>query len=266
MADTQGAFRMNPLNNKIALITGASSGIGKACAAAFAAAGARVILSARRKNRLLELSADLKAKHGAETFIIELDVRDNKAVTLAFNRLPDEWQSIDVLVNNAGLSRGLDKLHEGSIEDWEEMIDTNVKGLLYVSRVVIPGMVARKSGTIVNIGSIAGHEVYPKGNVYCATKHAVDALTKGLRMDLVDTPIRVCTVDPGLVQTEFSEVRFRGDTERAKITYKGYKPLQPEDIADAVMFCASAPPHVQIAEVLILPTAQSSTTLVHKVL
>ena len=257
---------MNPLNNKIALITGASSGIGKACAAAFAAAGARVILSARRKNRLLELSADLKAKHGAETFIIELDVRDNKAVTLAFNRLPDEWQSIDVLVNNAGLSRGLDKLHEGSIEDWEEMIDTNVKGLLYVSRVVIPGMVARKSGTIVNIGSIAGHEVYPKGNVYCATKHAVDALTKGLRMDLVDTPIRVCTVDPGLVQTEFSEVRFRGDTERAKITYKGYKPLQPEDIADAVMFCASAPPHVQIAEVLILPTAQSSTTLVHKVL
>ncbi|OGU30108.1 MAG: NAD(P)-dependent oxidoreductase [Ignavibacteria bacterium GWA2_55_11] len=257
---------MNPLNNKIALITGASSGIGKACAAAFAAAGARVILSARRKNRLLELSADLKAKHGAETFIIELDVRDNKAVTLAFNRLPDEWQSIDVLVNNAGLSRGLDKLHEGSIEDWEEMIDTNVKGLLYVSRVVVPGMVARKSGTIVNIGSIAGHEVYPKGNVYCATKHAVDALTKGLRMDLVDTPIRVCTVDPGLVQTEFSEVRFRGDTERAKITYKGYKPLQPEDIADAVMFCASAPPHVQIAEVLILPTAQSSTTLVHKVL
>jgi len=266
MADTQGAFRMNPLNNKIALITGASSGIGKACAAAFAAAGARVILSARRKNRLLELSADLKAKHGAETFIIELDVRDNKAVTLAFNRLPDEWQSIDVLVNNAGLSRGLDKLHEGSIEDWEEMIDTNVKGLLYVSRVVVPGMVARKSGTIVNIGSIAGHEVYPKGNVYCATKHAVDALTKGLRMDLVDTPIRVCTVDPGLVQTEFSEVRFRGDTERAKITYKGYKPLQPEDIADAVMYCASAPPHVQIAEVLILPTAQSSTTLVHKVL
>ncbi|HAV23559.1 MAG TPA: NAD(P)-dependent oxidoreductase [Bacteroidetes bacterium] len=257
---------MNPLNNKIALITGASSGIGKACAAAFAAAGARVILSARRKNRLLELSADLKAKHGAETFIIELDVRDNKAVTLAFNRLPDEWQSIDVLVNNAGLSRGLDKLHEGSIEDWEEMIDTNVKGLLYVSRVVVPGMVARKSGTIVNIGSIAGHEVYPKGNVYCATKHAVDALTKGLRMDLVDTPIRVCTVDPGLVQTEFSEVRFRGDTERAKITYKGYKPLQPEDIADAVMYCASAPPHVQIAEVLILPTAQSSTTLVHKVL
>jgi len=257
---------MNPLNNKIALITGASSGIGKACAAAFAAAGARVILSARRKNRLLELSADLKAKHGAETFIIELDVRDNKAVTLAFNRLPDEWQSIDVLVNNAGLSRGLDKLHEGSIEDWEEMIDTNVKGLLYVSRVVVPGMVARKSGTIVNIGSIAGHEVYPKGNVYCATKHAVDALTKGLRMDLVDTPIRVCTVDPGLVQTEFSEVRFRGDTERAKVTYKGYKPLQPEDIADAVMFCASAPPHVQIAEVLILPTAQSSTTLVHKVL
>src|SRR3989304_1419958 len=264
MADTQGAFRMNPLNNKIALITGASSGIGKECAAAFAAAGARVILSARRKNRLLELSADLKAKHGAETFIIELDVRDNKAVTLAFNRLPDEWQSIDVLVNNAGLSRGLDKLHEGSIEDWEEMIDTNVKGLLYVSRVVVPGMVARKSGTIVNIGSIAGHEVYPKGNVYCATKHAVDALTKGMRLDLVDTPIRVCTIDPGLVETEFSEVRFHGNKERARKTYQNMEPLKPDDIADAIFFAATRPPHVQITEIILMPTAQASTTLVYR--
>lgn len=251
--------------NSTVLITGASSGIGRACAAKFASAGARLILAARRKNRLLELSADLKTAHSAECFLIELDVRDVKAVTQAFNRLPEEWNHIDVLVNNAGLSRGLDKIQDGKLEDWEEMIDTNVKGLLYVSRAVIPGMVERKKGTIVNIGSIAGHEVYPGGNVYCASKHAVDALTKGMRYDLVNTPLRVCTVDPGLVETEFSEVRFRGDAERAKTVYAGYTPLRPEDVADAVFYCASAPPHVQIAEILILPTAQASTTLVHKV-
>jgi NADP-dependent 3-hydroxy acid dehydrogenase YdfG len=171
---------------------------------------------------------------------------------------------VDVLVNNAGLSRGLDKLHEGKIDDWEEMIDTNVKGLLYVSRAVIPGMVARGKGTIINIGSIAGHEVYPRGNVYAATKHAVDALTKGMRLDLVDTPVRVCTVDPGLVETEFSMVRFRGDEKKASAVYQNLKPLSPDDIADAVLFCASRPLHVQIAEMIVLPTAQASTTLVHR--
>ena len=255
---------MTPLANAIVLITGASSGIGRACAERFAVGGARLILSARRKTRLQELAADLKAQHGTESFLLELDVRDPKIVAVAFNRLPEGWQAIEVLVNNAGLSRGIDKLHEGKLEDWEEMIDTNIKGLLYVSRTVIPGMVERRQGTIVNIGSIAGREVYVGGNVYCATKHAVDAITRGLRMDLVDTPIRVCTVDPGLVQTEFSDVRFQGDAKRAKKVYEGYTPLSPVDVAEAVHYCAAAPAHVQIAEILILPTAQASPTMVHK--
>lgn len=255
---------MTSLSEKIVLITGASSGIGRACAKAFAQTGARLILIARRKDRLQELAAELKQQHNTASYLIELDVRDRKAVQQVFNKLPDEWQKIEVLVNNAGLSRGLDKLHEGSIDDWEEMIDTNVKGLLYVTRAVVPGMVQRGSGTVINIGSIAGHEVYPKGNVYCATKHAVDALTKGLRLDLVDTPIRVCTVDPGLVETEFSLVRFRGDEERAKKTYQGLRTLLPEDVADAVVYCATRPPHVQIAEIIMLPTHQASTTLVHR--
>ncbi len=255
---------MTTLTNSIILITGASSGIGRACAKAFAQLGARLILIARRKERLHELAAELKERHHTRSYLIELDVRDRKGVQQVFNKLPEEWQKIDVLVNNAGLSRGLDKLHEGSIDDWEEMIDTNVKGLLYVTRAVVPGMVQRGSGTVINIGSIAGHEVYPRGNVYCATKHAVDAITKGLRLDLVDTPIRVCTVDPGLVETEFSLVRFRGDEERARKTYQGLRTLLPEDVAEAVVFCATRPPHVQIAEIIMLPTHQASTTLVHR--
>jgi len=255
---------MTDLKKKTVLITGASSGIGFACAHAFAQEGARLILTARRKQRLDALAKELKAKHDTEVYAIQLDVRKQPAVEIAVKNLPKEWQEIEVLLNNAGLSRGLHKLHEGKIEDWEEMIDTNVKGLLYVSRSVIPGMVARGHGTIINIGSIAGHEVYPGGNVYCASKYAVDAITRGLRLDLVDTPIRVCTVDPGLVQTEFSIVRFRGNDERAKNVYKGLQPLTPEDIADAVVYCASRPPHVQIAEMIVLPTAQASTTLVHR--
>jgi len=255
---------MTSLANRIVLISGASAGIGRACAVTFAQAGAKLVLFARRKDRLQELSADLKQKHGTASYIVELDVRDRKAVQQVFNKLPDEWQKVDVLVNNAGLSRGLDKLHEGSIDDWEEMVDTNIKGLLYVTRAVLPGMVARNRGTVINIGSIAGHEVYPRGNVYAATKHAVDALTKGLRMDLVETDVRVCTVDPGLVETEFSMVRFRGDKERAKKTYQGLQPLSPQDIADAVFFAATRPPHVQISEMIILPVHQASTTLVHR--
>lgn len=255
---------MISLSEKIILITGASSGIGRACAVRFAQIGARLILIARRKDRLQELAAELKQQHNTASYVIELDVRDRKAVQQVLNTLPGEWQKIEVLVNNAGLSRGLDKLHEGSIDDWEEMIDTNVKGLLYVTRAVVPGMVQRGSGTVINIGSIAGHEVYPKGNVYCASKHAVDAITKGLRLDLVDTPIRVCTVDPGLVETEFSMVRFRGDEERAKKTYQGLRTLLPEDVADAVVYCATRPAHVQVAEMILLPTNQASTTLVHR--
>lgn len=252
------------MRNFQVLITGASSGIGRACAVRFAEAGARLILAARRKNRLHELGAELKQKHGTESFLIELDVRDSKAVVLAFNKLPDEWQQIDVLVNNAGLSRGLDKLQDGRIDDWDEMIDTNVKGLLYVTRAVLPGMIARKHGTIINIGSIAADEAYPRGNVYSATKAAVDSLTRGLRMDVVDTPIRICSVDPGLVETEFSEVRFRGNKEKAKPVYQGFQPLKPEDIAEAVLFCATRPAHVQIGRMTMYPTDQASTTMVNR--
>jgi serine 3-dehydrogenase len=246
------------------LVTGASSGIGRSCAIKFAQAGAKLLIAARRKDRIDELAAKLKEQYHADSLVVELDVRDRKAVEKIFAGLPKEWQAIDILVNNAGLSRGLDKLHEGKIDDWEEMVDTNIKGLLYVSRAVIPGMVARNKGTIINIGSIAGHEVYPKGNVYAATKHAVDALTKGMRLDLVDTAVRVCTVDPGLVETEFSSVRFRGDEEKAKAAYQNFKPLSPDDVADVVVFCATRPAHVQIAELIVLPTSQASTTLVHR--
>lgn len=252
------------LTGTIVLITGASSGIGKACATKFASSGTRVILTARRKERIEKLAGELKSQYGAQCLAVELDVRDRQAVEKTISGLPKEWRSIGILVNNAGLSRGLDKIHEGIIDDWEEMVDTNVKGLLYVSRAVIPGMVERGAGTIVNIGSIAGHEVYPRGNVYCATKHAVDALTKGMRLDLVDTPVRVCTVDPGLVETEFSLVRFRGDEAKAKAVYQNYQPLLPDDIADAVHFCATRPAHVQVAEMMVLPTAQGSSTLVHR--
>jgi len=255
---------MTSLKHNIVLITGASSGIGMSCANQFAEAGARLILIARRMDRTKTLGKKLKELFKTDTLLIDLDVRRREDVAKKLSDLPAEWQSIDILVNNAGLSRGLDKLHEGSIEDWEEMIDTNVKGLLYVSRSIVPGMVARRKGTVINIGSIAGQEVYPRGNVYCASKFAVDALTKGLRMDLVDTPIRVCTVDPGLVETEFSNVRFHGDTQRAKQTYQNMTPLSPDDVADAVLFCATRPPHVQLAQILLLPTAQASTTLVHR--
>jgi len=255
---------MNRLKNKIVFITGASSGIGKACAFEFAKNEAKLILCARRKERLEKLSSELKNKFKTDILFIELDVRNKNAVENKINNLSEVWKKIDILVNNAGLSRGLDKLFEGKIQDWEEMIDTNIKGLLYVTKTIILGMVERNQGDIINIGSIAGHEVYQKGNVYCATKHAVDAVTKGLRLDLLGTQLRVCTIDPGLVETEFSEVRFRGDTERAKIAYEGCKPLSPADIADCVVYAASRPKHVQIAEMIIFPTDQRSATNVFK--
>ncbi|HEX2897541.1 MAG TPA: SDR family oxidoreductase [candidate division Zixibacteria bacterium] len=251
---------MKELKDKIAFITGASSGIGEACAKAFSHAGCKLILAARRSDRLKILAASLKtASH-----LIQLDVRDRYAVEAAVNELPKEWQKIDILLNNAGLSRGLDKTQDGNPDGWDEMIDTNIKGLLYVSRAILPGMLKRNHGHVINIGSIAGHEVYPKGNVYCASKFAVDALTRGMRMDLVDTGVRVTTVDPGLVETEFSLVRYYGDKERAKKTYQGYKPLTGDDIADAVLWSASRPPHVQIAEIIILPKDQASTMVVNK--
>ena len=252
--------RMSSLKDKIVFITGASSGIGEACVKRFSAEGARVIMAARRIDRLRNLAKNLNY----DSHTIELDVQDKESVDKAISSLPPQWKDIDVLVNNAGLSRGLDKFHESKSADWEEMINTNIKGLLYVSRAIVPLMVKRGRGQIINVGSIAGHEVYPRGSVYCATKHAVGALTKGMRLDLVDTPIRVSTVDPGLVETEFSMVRFRGDTDRAKTVYKGFQPLTGEDIADAVIWVASRPDHVQVAEVIIMPTAQASATVTHK--
>lgn len=251
---------MSSLENKVVLITGASSGIGESCARKFAAEGCRLILAARRKNRLDLLAEELET----ETCTIELDVRDSEAVETAMTGLDEEWAEIDILINNAGLSRDLLKLQEGRIDSWDQMIDTNIKGLLFVSRAVLPGMVKRGQGHVINIGSIAGHEVYPGGNVYCATKHAVDAITKGMRLDLVETPVKVSTVDPGLVETEFSEVRFYGDKELAKKVYQGYKPLEPDDVADTAVWVALRPAHVQVAEVIILPSAQASSTVVNK--
>lgn len=246
------------------LITGASAGIGAACARAFAAAGARLILCARRTDRLAALAAELKAAHGTETCLLELDVRHVGVVTRLIEDLPAQWAQIDVLVNSAGLGRGTDKLHEGNSSEWDEMVDTNVKGLLYVTRAVVPGMVRRGRGHVINLGSLAGHEVYPGGAVYCASKHAVDAITRGLRMDLVGTGIRVSTVDPGMVETEFSVVRFRGDAGRADQVYAGMTPLTPDDVADAILYCATRPPHVDIAEIVMMPVDQGSTTLVHR--
>jgi len=255
---------MSSFKGKIVFVTGASSGIGRSCARVFAREGASILIAARRADRIKDLAKSLTAEYGVPAHSFALDVRNQAEVKKAVDGLPDSWKAIDVLVNNAGLSRGLDKFQDGLISDWDEMIDTNVKGLAYVSRAVLPGMVARGRGHVVNVGSIAGHEIYPGGNMYCASKFAVMALTRGLRLDLNGTNVRVSTVDPGMVETEFSEVRFHGDEERAKKVYQGFTPLTPDDVAEAVLFCASRPPHVNISEVIIMPTDQASTTLVHR--
>lgn len=248
----------------IVLVTGASAGIGAACARAFARAGYDLILTARRGDRLQALAAELSGACSVRVLPLGLDVRDRRAVEETLGGLPADWSAVEVLVNNAGLGRGLDKLHEGDPGEWDEMVDTNVKGLLYVTRAVLPGMVARGRGHVVQIGSVAGREVYPGGNVYCATKFAVKALSRAMKVDLLGTPIRVSTVDPGMVETEFSVVRFRGDRQRAAKVYEGLKPLSPEDIADIVLWVVSRPPHVDITEVVVMPTAQSSATLAHR--
>lgn len=250
------------MDNKIALVTGATSGIGKACALILAKEGCDVIITGRRKDRLVELSNEITTTYNRKCLAIAFDIRQYKEVKNAVAGLDSYWCNVDILINNAGLASGFSKLHEGDIDDWEKMIDTNIKGLLYISREIIPGMVKRCRGDIVNIGSIAGREAYPNGNVYCATKHAVNALTKGLRMDLFDTPLRISTVDPGAVETEFSIVRFHGDKDKAKNVYKGMQPLVAEDISEAVLFIVTRPPHVQIGEILIFPTAQGAATLV----
>jgi serine 3-dehydrogenase len=251
------------LKDKIVLITGASAGIGAACAHAFAREGCRLILAARRHDNLQKLAAELEADHQTESFLLKLDVRDREGVNAAIAGLPASCSEIAILVNNAGLSRGLDKVQDGLHTDWDEMIDTNVKGLLWLSRAVMPGMVERDAGHVINIGSIAGHQVYPGGNVYCATKYAVRALTQGMRIDLLGTKVRCSSVDPGMVETEFSEVRFHGDTERAAQTYRNFPPLKAEDIAETVMFCATRPPHVNIHDVLIMPQDQAAVYASH---
>ena len=246
---------------KTVLITGATSGIGEACARKFAEGGYNVIITGRRAGRLESLKAELE-KAGARVRTLQFDVRDAEAASAAVGSLPEEWSRIDVLVNNAGLALGLDKEYEGSQEDWNIMIDTNIKGLLTMTRLIVPGMVERGSGHVINIGSVAGDAAYACGNVYCATKAAVKAITDGLRIDLADTPVRVTNIKPGLVETEFSRVRFHGDNERADNVYKGIKPLTGADIADVVYYAASAPVHVQIAEVLILATHQASGSVI----
>ncbi|AVH61894.1 NAD(P)-dependent oxidoreductase [Nostoc sp. 'Peltigera membranacea cyanobiont' 213] len=255
---------MTSLQNQIILIAGASSGIGTACARIFAGAGAKLILAARRLERLQQLGDSLSKEFNPEIHLLQLDVRDRSAVESAISTLPSAWSDIDILINNAGLSRGLDKLHEGKFQDWEDMIDTNVKGLLYLSRYVIPGMVSRDRGHVVNLGSIAGHQTYPGGNVYCATKAAVRAISEGLKQDLLGTQVRVTSVDPGMVETEFSEVRFHGDAERAKKVYQGVTPLTADDVADVIFFCVTRSPHVNINEVVLMPVDQASATLVNR--
>ncbi|MGB9696846.1 MAG: SDR family NAD(P)-dependent oxidoreductase [Ignavibacteria bacterium] len=255
---------MKSLKGRIAFVTGASSGIGLATAERLARAGTKLIICARRFNRIKVLASEFRKRYDVEVLALELDVRKYRNVKKTIASLPEKWKKIEILVNNAGLSRGLNKIQNGVLDDWEEMIDTNIKGLLYVTKEVLPLMLKCKVGHIVNIGSIAGHEVYPAGNVYCATKFAVDALTKGMRIDLNGTNIRVTTIDPGLVETEFSLVRFRGDKQRAKTVYQGLTPLYGKDIADAIYYALTRDEDVVIAQMLILPKAQASTTIVHR--
>ncbi len=247
---------------KIALITGASSGIGEACANALAREGYQLILASRRLELLEKLAEKLKTQYHTEVKILKLDVRDQDEVNYQLEILPPSWKQVDVLINNAGLSQGLEPIDQGHTSDWDTMIDTNVKGLLYVTRVVSGWMVTRKQGHIINIGSIAAKEVYANGNVYCATKHAVEALTKGMRIDLLPHGIKVTAIHPGMVETEFSIVRFKGDENRAKKVYAGLEPLMGEDIAEAIVFVLSRPPHVNVNDMLIMPTAQASATVV----
>ncbi|MEM9895512.1 MAG: SDR family NAD(P)-dependent oxidoreductase [Bacteroidota bacterium] len=244
---------------RVVLITGATSGIGEASARVLAK-NHHLILCGRRKDRLKALQAEL----GTSTHILSFDVQDKSAVSKAINSLPSDWNKIDVLINNAGNAHGLDYIQDGSLDDWDAMMDINVKGLLYVTKAILPQMIEQKSGHIINIGSTAGREVYPKGNVYCASKSAVDALTKGMRMDLNQHSIRVSSIDPGLVETEFSRVRFKGDEKKAEAVYHGFMPLKAEDIAETIEFVISRPPHVTIGDLLILPTAQASATLINK--
>jgi 3-hydroxy acid dehydrogenase / malonic semialdehyde reductase len=249
---------------KTILITGATSGIGKSAATRFAANGYRLIITGRRKELLDELKKELTKTYHVEVLTLNFDVRDKNEVAKAINTLPEDWKKIDILVNNAGLASGLGAIQDGDIDDWEKMIDTNVKGLLYVTRAVSPIMIAQGSGHIINIGSIAGKEVYANGNVYCATKHAVDALTKAMRIDMLMHNIKVTQIAPGAAETEFSLVRYHGDADKAKAVYNGFTPLTPDDIADAIWYVATVPAHVNINDMVIMPAAQASPSHFNK--
>jgi len=255
---------MNPLKNKVVFITGASAGIGEACAVAFASAGADLILTARREQRLKALAERLAKEYNANVIYRVLDVRDKNMVRQAVNSLEGRWRNIDVLINNAGLAIGVDKFHESAMDEWDAVIDTNIKGAFYCARTILDGMIERNSGHIINLGSVAGREVYPGGSIYCATKHAVIAFTRALRLDLCGKKIRVSSVDPGMVETDFSVVRFRGDSDRAKKVYENMTPLTAADIADVILFCATRPSHVNINEVSLMPVDQASTTMVSR--
>jgi len=250
---------MNPIN-KTALITGASAGFGKATAEILAANGWNLIICGRRKVRLDVLERQIKEKYKVDVLSLSFDIRNNEEVKKAIATLTDQWKEIDLLVNNAGLASGFAAIQEGNTDDWELMIDTNVKGLLYMTRCIAPMMIARKQGHIINIGSVAGKEVAALGNVYCATKHAVDALTKAMRIELLSHNIKVTQIAPGMAETEFSIVRFKGDDERAKNVYKGIEPLHAEDIAETIWWIVSRPPHVNINDIVIMPTAQANAT------
>lgn len=250
--------------SKIALITGATSGIGKATATLFAENSWNLILAGRRLDRLEAFSAELESDHGIQTHVLHLDVREQEAVATSISGLSNSWKKIDLLVNNAGLAAGADPIDQGLLDDWERMIDTNVKGLLYVSKAVIPLLKKQGQGQIVNLGSIAGKETYPKGNVYCATKHAVEAITKGMRIDLLSYNIKVTNVCPGAVDTEFSNVRFHGDQAKADAVYKGFDPLLAQDVAEVIWFVANRPVHVNINDILVMPTQQASSVHFYK--
>lgn len=245
--------------NPIALVTGATSGIGRATALKLAGNGYDVIITGRREDRLVELKNAIQHSYSANVHILNFDVRDKEAVSREIDNMPDKWKDVRVLVNNAGLAVGLSHIQDGEIDDWERMIDTNVKGLLYMTRKVAPLMVEKADGHIINVGSIAGREVYEKGNVYCATKHAVEALTKAMRIDMLRDNIKVTSISPGLVETEFSVVRFKGDKEKADSTYKGYTPLTGDDVADVIVFAVNMPAHVNLNNIEITPRAQANS-------
>jgi len=255
---------MNRIKGRTVLVTGATAGIGEACARRFAAEGARLVLLGRRRERLEALAAAVRDAHGAEVRLAALDVRDREAIEAFRDELAEADFLPDVIVNNAGKARGLDPVHEGDPDDWEEMIDTNLKGLLWVTRAFLPAMVEANRGHVVNIGSSAGRWTYPNGNVYAATKFGVKALSEGMNIDMLGTRVRVSSVDPGLVETEFSEVRFHGDAERARTVYEGYEPLRAEDVADAVAYVVNAPEHVDVFNLVLLPTDQRHSMLVHR--